>query len=249
MASITCRNGGTTHTHLSVVESKVCFGVLGGAPSGTVVAPVSPPVEGATHRQVQYVGTLGGDQDYAAGLTKKTCSDYINSLLAKGKKPVTAPTPAPAPAPVPSYRTTVYRQERTKRQDFILGLLPGIPDGYFAVSPDGSDAKVSFIRVKRPKSGEYKNCVKVQTQHSEQLDNKFIYNMTRDSIWEKRGCGNEIEELHHVPLRRLAGQRDALCSTDREVHALQPRAHRRPLALVRHRARLRAGLHLGHPEH
>jgi hypothetical protein len=190
---IICKNG-TEHTHESVTDSKICWGVLSGyvsRPVSPAPAPASTPVASwrlgpARPKQVNYVGILKGDQDFAAGLTAGACSDYIDSLLKKKGTPVTAPTPP--------LSTLTYRQERTKRQDFILGLLPEIPDGYFAVSPDGTDANIHFIRIKRPTAGQYRNCVKVQTQHSEVLDNKFIYNIGADRIWEKRGFGDEIEQ-------------------------------------------------------
>jgi hypothetical protein len=180
--SIICKNG-DVHTHDTVYQSKICWGVI----KGFVSRPVSPtPVlEPATANQIRYVGTLGGDADYAAGLDKKGCSEYIKSLLANKGKPVTADISAPTARP---------KQERTKRQEFILDMIKLVPDGYFAVTPDGTDSNVTFLRVKRPTSGRLKGCLKVQTQHSEVLDDKFIYFTGSDRIWEKNGYSNEIEE-------------------------------------------------------
>jgi hypothetical protein len=178
MASILCKNG-PQHTHYSVAESRACW-------TGTAPAPYSPPAPPvllASAKQIEYVRTLGGDPLYAAKLTggrDGQCSEYIKSLLAKKGSPVTAPT------------TT--RQTRTKQQEFILGLLPMIPDGYFAVSPSGDDSDVTFVRVKRPSGGRLKGCTKIQTQHSEVLDDKFIYFPGSDTIWEKRGHAAEIED-------------------------------------------------------
>jgi hypothetical protein len=183
MPSILCRRGGTEHHHDSVLESKICWGVISrsSAPaSGYVSHPVSPPrVDPATPKQIAYVGTLGGDEAHARTLDKTRCSAYIKELLAKkGAEPVSTPV----------------KQTRTKRQDFIIGLLPSIPDGYFAVSPDGTDSNVIFLRKKCPTSGKLKGCTKIQSQHGEQLEDELIYYPGSDRLWLKNYFDDKVEE-------------------------------------------------------
>jgi len=48
-------------------------------------------------------------------------------------------------------------------------FIDDVRDGYYAVKLHKDREEYTFIRVSRPKYGEYRDCVKFQTQHGEQL--------------------------------------------------------------------------------
>lgn len=56
-----------------------------------------------------------------------------------------------------------------------LMMLELVPTGYYAVRPDTVTPYV-FMRLARPTHGKWKGHVKVQTQHSEQLWDRWIWN-------------------------------------------------------------------------
>lgn len=123
-----------------------------------VVAPVTvtTPVVMVSDRQLEYIKTLGGDLTHAAKLTRAQASEYIQELRSKPKEET-----APA-APLSTAKST------DPRLDLLNGLLEGVRDGYYAVQSDDSDP-LTFLRVSRPKSGQFEGSVKIQTQHSEEL--------------------------------------------------------------------------------
>lgn len=167
-----CKNG-TPHQHETVYQSKVCWGVIARPVPAPVIRPVIAP---ATASQISYVGILKGDQDYAAGLGKLKCSEYIDSL--KRKKPavtVTAPTRSP------------------KSKFIIDNLLGDLPNGYFAVQKEDG-ANITFLRVSRPKHGNYKDAVKVQTIHGPNMADAWVYHQNRDRLFIKHGAAPAIEE-------------------------------------------------------
>ena len=123
------------------------------------VAPVmSEPDAGwrskwVTKPQRELVKKLGGDvgRTFRAGQTRGTVSDYINELKA-GTATVTDPMKAP---------------NRTKTS-IPMDFLMAVPDGYYASRPD-SDHEYTFFRVSHPKSGQFKDAMKIQTQHGPDL--------------------------------------------------------------------------------
>lgn len=52
------------------------------------------------------------------------------------------------------------------RLKLLKGMIPMIPDGYFATQADDT-ATVDFLMLSRPNRGQYKDHIKVSTQHSE----------------------------------------------------------------------------------
>ena len=56
-----------------------------------------------------------------------------------------------------------------------LMMLDVIPSGYYAVRPD-TETPYVFMRLSRPTFGKRKGLVIVQTQHSEQLIDRWIWN-------------------------------------------------------------------------
>jgi len=56
-------------------------------------------------------------------------------------------------------------------------MLELIPDGYYAVRPD-IETPLTFVRISRPGRGKWKGWLKVQTQHSEALCDRWFWNMS-----------------------------------------------------------------------
>ncbi len=167
-ATILCTNGGTQHTHSSVMESKVCYGLITSPASTPAVSPApsrpsalvvpSDTFRPVSPRQLAYIADLGGEACAKAAkyLDRKSASALIDELLHPNKEATVTQqpvTPAPArrePKPVPPSHA------------MIAGLLPMVPDGYYAVHEyDGGN--VEFMRISRPKKNKYATSIKVQT--------------------------------------------------------------------------------------
>lgn len=152
--SIICKNG-PEHQHESVIESKICWGVIAPAPKPVVAPPTSAtlPNKAPSPAQLDLVEKLGGDRAYAAKLEggwNGSCSKYITRL--KGGSGVSSP----ATSPVPREKT-----ESEKRLDMIAGLIGSVPSGYYAVRPE-EGAAIYFMRISRPEKGKYNGALKVQ---------------------------------------------------------------------------------------
>lgn len=187
--SIGCLNGGTRHTHHSVIESKVCWGVLpptaltrdfvpGSGPSSlSPYLPAEPPV---TPKQLRYIGILGGDaaREAATHLSKKDASDLITELKSKRRGGGSMPEPAPEP--------------KDFRREMIAGLIDMVPDGYYAVQ-DHEGGHVDFIRISRPKRNKYAGSIKIQTQHGGFGDGKFN---VRAAYW----LGSKTLSVYYAPI-------------------------------------------------
>ena len=187
--SIICRNG-STHTHKSVFESKVCYGLIvyPSAPA-SVPAPVTDMV---TTKQLDYIAVLHGDTVHAAKLTRRSASDYIKHLI-KNKKD--APVTVPVSAYVPPVEVEIAPTEEvptTSKTDMVKGLIKMVPDGYFAVRAyDG--APISFLKVARPKNGNFRDGVKISSQHGPSLEVRWVlWPSQRVSVY--RWNGHDIEE-------------------------------------------------------
>lgn len=164
--SFICKNG-TEHRHDTIDQAKQCWGILRQPvpASGPVTAPVRPyeHAERATGAQVRYVEILGGDSTLAAGMTKTQASQYIDSLK-KEKARVSTPTPSVPLPPAPTSPPTKVP----------VALLQMVREGRYAVRPDSAHP-FTFLRITRPKTGKYKDTIKVQTQHGPNLsDPKFV---------------------------------------------------------------------------
>jgi hypothetical protein len=170
-ASITCTNGGSTHTHHSTLESRACYGLVPAsalpvpplAPSGPFGLSVpdwhSKPV---SERQLWKLEQLGGKACAKAAryLTRGQASAVIDELLHPEKEiAVSQPVQdTPPPPPVRPARPVDVRHE------MIAGLLPVIKDGYYAVH-EYEGGHVDFLRVSRPKKHKWNGCIKIQTVH------------------------------------------------------------------------------------
>ncbi len=138
------------HQHSSVYEAKVCQGIIRPLyvpPPPVSYTPPAPAFVPPSRAQLNYVRDLGGDVAHARTLeggVGKSCSVYISQLVAD------------------------KRGSRVNdRKEWIpTGILGLIPDGRYAWRPDESVPFV-FIRVSRPKTGQYRGTTKVQTKHSD----------------------------------------------------------------------------------
>lgn len=156
--SFKCKNG-PEHRHETREEARICWGLMA-APTPARV-PVAGPVrpyehpERSTGSQVHYVGILGGDTARARSMSKSECSTYIDRLKAGKESRVTEPTAAPRP----TERVSKVPPE----------LLKMVREGRYAVRADDAHPYV-FIRISTGKGrSQYKDALKVQTQHAERL--------------------------------------------------------------------------------
>lgn len=162
------------HSHDSVTEAKVCYGLL---PSYVTAPPTCPAPFKFGHRaapegplsepQYKYIGDLGGDKVYAKTLNYREASIYITRL--KGGKTVTEPTPTlpPTPAIPPD-----------PRLDMIKGMLDLVPDGYYAVH-EYEGGHVEFIKISTPppptshRRSKYHGTRKISTIHGSGLGKRL----------------------------------------------------------------------------
>lgn len=153
--SFRCKNG-PEHRHNTREQARVCWGI-GGAPTRPAYVPPAAPVrpyggsDCPTPRMLRYVGYLGGDSILAASFSFKQCSDYIDRLK-KEKTKVTESVSA-------------HREQKGKVPPELLKL---VEPGRYAVRADAAHP-YTFIRVSHPKTGNYKDAIKVQTQHADRL--------------------------------------------------------------------------------
>ncbi len=146
----------SAHQHATVTEAKICWGLvpIPPAPAPEWTSPKDRPGS-ITPRQVQYLKSLGATRNElytpeGMPLSINQASALIDKLKAEERN------------------VAKMNDETDPRIRMVSGMLDGIPDGYYAVRPD-STVNYTFIRISRPKSGRLKGCIKVQTQHSDDL--------------------------------------------------------------------------------
>lgn len=187
--TIQCHNGGTAHTHSSVRESKICFGLI----PPPAPAPVYPQASGAsslpapasageppTDRQLKYVEDLGGKACRLAAryLTKRQVSALIDELKYGPKEDAvteTAPAYSQPPKPAPKVKDP--------KVAMLEALLPSIPEGMYAVR-EYEGGHIDFIRLSKPKNNKWKGSLKIQTLHGGFGDGKY---QTRAALWLDSG--------------------------------------------------------------
>lgn len=124
-----------------------------------------------TERQLSYIASLSGDASYAASLTRKAASEYIDRL-----KKVSPP---------------VHDAPNRRQTKIPLEMLKGIQPGYYAMQSPGKPYR--FYRVSVPKTGKYKGMMKVQSQHSEKYNIVLTVNLNTDSLyWYNMTCEEDI---------------------------------------------------------
>lgn len=72
--------------------------------------------------------------------------------------------PIPPVVPQPPARIHMNMNET----GVFIPLLEKVPSGYFAWQPD-ADTPLTFIRISRPNRGNFRGCLKVQSQHGPNL--------------------------------------------------------------------------------
>lgn len=146
-----CGKGG--HQHALSYDAKVCYGLVYGNTPATPAPAL--PVPMVSTAQLSYIEALGGDAVHASKLTRKEASRYIDELKARPKMEVARKVEEPKVDP---------------RLAMLNGMLPMIPDGYYAVQKE-EGAHVTFMRISTPKGKQqYIGARKVQTQHGPMLD-------------------------------------------------------------------------------
>lgn len=58
-------------------------------------------------------------------------------------------------------------------------MVDQVKDGYYATLPDSTQA-AHFLRISRPTKGQYKDTLKIQTQHGPRWNNALIWHPSRD---------------------------------------------------------------------
>ena len=172
MNGILCRANGVPHRHDTAAHVRACHvgaGIIGAPAPHPVSAPVRPhdthparrvirTQDDPTPAQLKYITGLGGDGNRAAHMTRLGASQYIQQLkAAKENKPVIDVVP-----PKPKPPVTIVP----------IPLLQAVRPGRYAFRPD-SNTKWTFVRVSVPKNGRLKDCLKVQTQHGDDLTDRM----------------------------------------------------------------------------
>lgn len=175
--------------HASVFEVKLCYGqvvvkqcfaTMAHGPHqagsnwcpglrGRPAAVEQKAVAMVTGPQLDYIRRLGGDVSKAQQYTMALASKYIDEL--KRNPPVSIDPQWAAP-----------NRQTTK---VPIEMLKAVEDGYYAVQPD-STTPHTFFRISRPKSGNYRGQIKVQTQHGPELKMCMVVR-ANDSVyvWDK----------------------------------------------------------------
>lgn len=133
--------GNCHQRHPSVEAIKACY-----AGKTKTAAPEQKELS-VTRRQLDYIKSLNGDVSKAMTLTIKEASNYIDQL--KKAKRMSNPIES-----APNRLATKVP----------LDMLANVPDGYYAAQLDSTQA-FTFFRISRPKSGQFKGTLKIQTQH------------------------------------------------------------------------------------
>lgn len=178
MPSILCSVPGPRHHHTTSAEARACWAASRATPPPPPVVPFPPPQDrvdlyghtsvihktsSPTQPQLDYIKKLGGNPTWAArNCNREQAAKYIDRLKSGA---VQTPTPAPR-------EKRVF--ELTNRQKMLVQLLDQVPDGRYAVQPDET-VPLTFIRISRPKKGQYGGTIKVQTQHSDDLILRWVY--------------------------------------------------------------------------
>lgn len=190
-----CTRGNKNHYHLTLEEAQKCWGTtvlfVSDAPlPSSASLGVPAPTRAAWQRpdapwrsrpvkesQLDEVKRRDGSVAKAKQMTRGECSDYIDGLRSglippepdNENQPVSAP-PVPVSAPpVPVSSQTVVAptpvEQVAKRETKVLvPLLSLVPDGYYAAQL-AEGMEMHFIRVSRPKDGQYKDCIKIQKMY------------------------------------------------------------------------------------
>lgn len=191
------------HQHVTVEEAKLCWGLI--KPPAPVIPVYHDPKDrpgSMTPRQRRYLKDLGAselDLHHEGFELSINQASHLIDTLKKGPA-VTTPThehQPPAP-PVEDSRITMLK-----------ALIGVVPPGYYAVHPIDSENEedYTFFRLSIPKSGVYKGCTKVQTQHSDDLiDRVYIWPSGRWTVKSNAVLDDLLLLVtdHHTAARKYA---------------------------------------------
>jgi hypothetical protein len=151
------------HEHATMEQARNCTGAPPAAlPQPRPAQTIDPARPRAvvhvdadpTLAMLEYVSKLPhGDVEYAATLKRGACARYIKSLAAA--RDAAHMTVAMAVASAPPASSIIP-----------VGLLSEVPNGRFAVRADSTRPWI-FLRITRPRSGNFAGMLKVQSQHAE----------------------------------------------------------------------------------
>lgn len=159
MGHIIC--GNCHYTHNTVDQVKSCYGIIQSRNASTPFQKAAVTPDAITDKQLAYIkDVLGGDAAYAAKLTKREASAYIDRLKKAGSRTVKDESKI---ATAPNRQTTIVPLDMLR-----AAIAPG-REGRFAVRADSTKPYV-FFRITTPKSGKFSGCLKVQTQHGPDYD-------------------------------------------------------------------------------
>lgn len=198
MIYLQCKAGGTIHEHHLIKSLEDCW-VKYGLPTGKVwVASTEPSDSDYVSVRGPASAAVSGDKlakfegkcimcgglipigfpirkDGNGRWVHKVCpSAPLTTVPAATSPSVPAPTVAAADF-ITSHASGSYEKPSIKSmfEGPFIELLEKVPDGYFAVREE-EGSPITFLRVSRPTYGMKKDCLKIQTQHAEALDEKWI---------------------------------------------------------------------------
>lgn len=176
------------HSHEAVTDAKICYGIL--ARTEAAPPPPAPVIYGSpvnpggpsSPRQHKYVEDLNGDVCHAMKITWGECSDLITKLISERDARKTAITAAAALAPLPPVVTVTVPPRPTyanplladARLPLLNSMLEGVESGYYAVQRYDSATELQFFRISRPKSGRFAWSLKIQSKHSDKLEDRLV---------------------------------------------------------------------------
>lgn len=138
------------HTHTSVLEAKMCIGLIS-APKVYSPPPVPFKDQPGTmsYAQDKFLRSLGATQQHlvngsGARLSMNEASRLIDDFK-KGRVRVTLPI-----------------EQQDPRLDFVKGLIDMVPEGYYATQRAEGET-VHFLRISRPVRNRYAGTIKFQT--------------------------------------------------------------------------------------
>jgi hypothetical protein len=182
-----CKHG-TPHQHSTVLESKICWGIIAPARPTSVIppAPPAPAVRMSSPRQRSWLSDLGHPESETVAWTYDQASAKITELT----------TSAPRRP----------RMSDDPRLPMVKALIEMVPDGYYAVQAE-SGAHIDFLRISRPKKRQYAGTTKIQTQHGPNLDVEAVLWPSGQWSIYKRGVIDMLMLLvadSHTAARRYA---------------------------------------------
>jgi hypothetical protein len=193
-----CNSTDSPHEHVTITEIQQCWQDNNGWPAGqqiwvvplkqtssNYIVPAPAPVSAAASgdKLAKFTGhcaLCNTSIPIGFPIRKDGNGRWVHKACPSGPLttvpgPTSPSVPAPTIAPYVDSAPASYGQPSLKSmfEGPFIELLEKVPDGYFAVREE-EGSPITFLRVSRPTYGTKKNCLKIQTQHAEALDEKWI---------------------------------------------------------------------------